>query len=134
MINTLIIEDNPEFRDAIKQLLTRNFPMIRVDVAKDGLEGFSKLADSSPDVIFMDIELPGENGLELTRRICGSYDGIDIVVISNHDFPEYRQQAYRNGAGCFIAKSGNYCLADILAWIEGAMVRKRATMNKQKMN
>jgi DNA-binding NarL/FixJ family response regulator len=47
-----------------------------------------------------------------------------IVILTSNDLPEYRQQAFRNGADCFLSKGDDSCIADILAQVEGAMARK----------
>jgi DNA-binding NarL/FixJ family response regulator len=78
-----------------------------------------------PDLIFMDIKLPGENGLEVTRQIKQVYAYIVIVILTSYDIPEYRQQAFRNGADCFISKDQISFLADILARVEGTMTLRQ---------
>ena len=134
MFNALIIDNNAKFCATVSELMAKHFPAINLEQAGDGKEGFSKLLVSRPDVILIDVEIPDESGFELTRRICDCYESIDIVLISNLDLPEYRLEAYRSGAGCFIPKTGIYCLADIMARIEGAMLRKVASRHNRKMN
>ncbi len=56
-------------------------------------------------MIFIDIRLPGETGLELTRRIKKEHRQIPIIVITNHDLAEYREAAFRYGADHFIPKA-----------------------------
>jgi len=52
----------------------------------------------------MDIQLPGENGLELTRKIKADYPDIIIIILTSHDSPEYREAATRCGANYFFLK------------------------------
>jgi DNA-binding NarL/FixJ family response regulator len=52
----------------------------------------------------MDLRLPGENGLELTKKIKAQYPGIIIVILTNYDLPEYREAAYQCGADHFVSK------------------------------
>ena len=134
MFNTLIVEDNAIFRQALSDLLIEHFPTIRVEEACDGEKALSCVENACPDIIFMDIEMPGDNGLELTKKIREMYKGTVIVILSGFDYPEYRQQAYRNGADCFISKGGLYCMADILARVEGTMTRKILTGKGQSLN
>jgi DNA-binding NarL/FixJ family response regulator len=124
MFNTLLVENNVNFRQALSDVLFSYFPMIGVDEAGDGEEALSKVEYQRPNLIFMDVKLPGENGLEITKKIKLVYDDIVIVILTIHDQPEYRQQAFRNGADCFLSKGDNFFMEDMLARIEGEMARE----------
>jgi CheY-like chemotaxis protein len=124
MFYALLVEDNVNFRHALSDILLSYFPSIGVDEAGDGVEALSKVECLRPNIIFMDIQLPGENGLDLTKDIKLVYDDIVIVILSSYGLPEYRQQAFRNGADCFLSKGDDSCMEDILARVEGAMARK----------
>ena len=118
------VEDNTAFRNSLSDILLSYFPLIGVDEATDGGEALTKVEYLRPDIVFMDIQLPGENGLEVTKKIKLVYDYIVIVILTSYNLPEYRQQAFRNGADCFISKGDDSCIEDILARIEGTMARK----------
>ncbi|MDY6857368.1 MAG: response regulator transcription factor [Thermodesulfobacteriota bacterium] len=72
--------------------------------ASDGKEAFEKLHSFCPDLIIMDIDLPGENGLALTEKIKERYPRTVVMIFTNHDLPEYRDAAYKKGAKCFFSK------------------------------
>lgn len=118
MFNTLLVEGNASIRQALSDVLFSYFPLIDVEEAGDGEEALSKVEYSRPDIIFMDIQLPGENGLEVTRKIKRVYKEIVIVILSSHTLPEYRQQAFRHGADCFLSMEDDTYLDDILARVE----------------
>jgi two-component system response regulator MprA len=124
MFNTLLVEDNVDFRQALSDVLFSYFPMIGVDEARDGEEALSKVEYQRPNLIFMDVQLPGESGLEITKKIKLVYDDIVIVILTIHDLPEYRQEAFRNGADCFLSKGDNFFMEDMLARVEGVMARE----------
>ena len=124
MFNTLLVEDNACFRQALSDVLLSYFPLITVDEAGDGEEALSKVEYRRPNLIFMDIQLPGENGLGITKKIKQVYDDIVIVILTTNDLPEYRQQAFRNGADYFLSKGDGACMEGILARVEGAMARE----------
>lgn len=124
MFHALLVEDNSTFRISLSDILLSYFPLIGVDEAADGEEALSKVEYLHPDIVFMDIQLPGENGLEVTKKIKLVYDYIVVVILTSYDLPEYRQQAFRNGADCFLSKGDDSCIEDILARIEGTMARK----------
>lgn len=123
MFNTLLVEDNVSFRQALSDTLISYFPSIDVDEAGDGEEALSKVEYQRPDLIFMDVQLPGENGLEVTKKIKRVYSDIVIVILTSYGLPEYRQQALRNGADCFLLKEDDSCIDDILARVEKEIAR-----------
>jgi len=124
MFTTLLVEDNVNFRQALSDVLLSYFPLISVDEAGDGWEALGKVEYRRPNLIFMDIQLPGENGLDVTKKIKQVYDDIVIVILTTNDLPEYRQQAFRNGADYFLSKADDSCMEGILARVEGAMARQ----------
>lgn len=117
MLKTLIVEDSAVFRKAFKEALCRRFPFMAVEEAVDGKEALEKVTTFLPELVFMDIRLPGENGLELTRSIKTSHPNIAIIILTDYDLPEYREAAGRDGADGFISK-GALNLTDIGALIK----------------
>ncbi len=85
-------------------MLCAGLPGAEVTEAGDGEEALRQIAAAEPDFIFMDIRLPGENGLRLTKKIKAAHPNIVIAIITNHDLPEYRRAATDNGASYFIPK------------------------------
>ena len=65
---------------------------------------FQKIDSHPPNLIFMDIRLPEENGLELTRKIKADYPDTIIIILTSHDLPEYREAATRCKANYFLSK------------------------------
>lgn len=112
MCKTLIVEDSNAFRAAFKQELRKRFPEMRVEEAVDGAEALKKVDGFAPDIVFMDIRLPGENGLALTEKIKARNPGIVVVILTDYDLPEYREAALDVGADRFIPK-GALNLAEI---------------------
>jgi DNA-binding NarL/FixJ family response regulator len=72
--------------------------------AANGEEAFKGLASYPIDLVFMDIRLPGESGLDLTRKIKAKYKDVTIAILTSYDLAEYREAASRCGANCFISK------------------------------
>lgn len=124
MFNILLVEDDVSFRQALSDILLSYFPMIGVDEAGDGMEALSKVEYWRPNLIFMDIQLPARNGLDITKKIKRVYDDIVIVILTSQVLPEYRQQAFLYGADCFLSKGDDSCMGDILARVEEAMARE----------
>ncbi len=75
-----------------------------VEEAANGIETMQKVTSFAPDLIFMDIRLHDEDGLELTKRIKSQHPQIKIVMLTVFDFPEYRRAAQRYGVEDFVIK------------------------------
>ncbi len=111
MLRVLIVEDNDTFREAFKKRLYDDFSFMVIEEAGNGDEALQKIKESPPQLIFMDIHLPGANGLQLTQKIKKDFPGIKIAVLTSYDLPEYRQAATQYGADRFFVK-------DTLKWDE----------------
>ena len=72
--------------------------------AATGEEAFKGLASYPIDLVFMDIRLPGENGLDLTRKIKAKYKDVTIAMLTNYDLAEYYEAAALCGADGYIVK------------------------------
>ncbi len=101
----MLIEDSSPFRNVFKEGLKSRFPSMTITEASDSEEALKKIGVIPPDLIFMDIRLPGENGLELTKRIKTDHPEITIIIFTSHNFPEYREAAARYKADYFLSKS-----------------------------
>jgi DNA-binding NarL/FixJ family response regulator len=101
----LIVDDNSVLRETTRSILESKFPLLRIFEAGDGKEAFTQIHDHLPDLILMDIRLPGENGLKLTRKIKELYPKMVVIIFTSYDLPEYRDAAFENGAEFFISKS-----------------------------
>ncbi len=104
MFNTMLVEDNFLLMQLVETNLQDQFPSMEISEAADGAEALQKIKSHPPNLIFMDIQLPGENGLELTRKIKADYPGIIIIILTSHDLPEYREAAMRYKADYFFSK------------------------------
>ena len=105
MLRVLIVEDNRIFREAFKKGLVDCFPSMVIEEAGNADEALKKIRGGPPDLIFMDIRLPGVNGLQLTQRIRKDFPGINIAILTDYDLPEYRQAAVQYGADRFFVKN-----------------------------
>ena len=104
MLKILIVEDNPTFRQSLKEIFSERFPSVLVEEAADGKEALEKVEGFSPHLVFMDIRLPGENGLAVTRKIKARYPSVIIIILTSYDSPEYREAADHHGADHFLSK------------------------------
>ena len=127
MFKILIVEDNMTFRQSLVAVLGTEFPSALVEEAADGSEALKKVDSFEPDLVFIDIKLPGESGLELTKKIKRNDSGITVIILTSYDLPEYRQAAEANGADHFVSK-GTSTRDEILALVRSTKsTQKRST-------
>ena len=99
-------------------------PSLSVDESADGSDALAKVDKASPDVIFMDIRLPGKNGLELTREIKDVHPNVVISIFTSYDLPEYRRIAQEYGADYFLLKDA-LTGAEIAAMVKAVIEKKK---------
>jgi DNA-binding NarL/FixJ family response regulator len=100
----MLVDDSSLIRKIVKYHLQDQFPSMEVIEAADGVEAFQKIDAHPPNLIFMDINLPGENGLKLTTKIKADYPEVIIIILTSDDSPEYREAAIRYKANYFFSK------------------------------
>lgn len=123
MRKILIIEDNDTFRNTFNNALRFRFPDMLVEEAINGEQAIEKINASKPDIIFMDIRMPGESGLDLTERIKACFPEILVIILTEYDLPEYRQAAMDNKADGFIPK-GSLKMSRIVSMIQSFLEKK----------
>ena len=114
----MLVEDDDGFRRTLAGLLMSRFPSILLGEASDGAEAMEKVESFLPQLIFMDIKLPGQSGLEVTRRIKALHPEVNVIMLTSYDFPEYREAARASGAYDFLSK-GSSTAEEIQELVEG---------------
>jgi YesN/AraC family two-component response regulator len=104
MVKILLVEDNASLRQSLKEIIHLQFTSMVIEEAAEGDEALRKVGTFLPNLIFMDIKLPGKSGLYLTKKIKKDHPEIIIVILTCYDSPEYRDAAFECGADRFIAK------------------------------
>jgi two-component system response regulator YesN len=124
LFRTLIVEDSAFYRQLLKEALYSRFPSMELFEAADGEEALRKIETLPPNLIFMDIKLRGESGLELTKKIKTQYPNIIIIILTAYDIPEYREAAYQYNANYFLSK-GSASKENILTLVESILSDRR---------
>jgi two-component system, NarL family, invasion response regulator UvrY len=104
MIRVLLVDDHAVVRVGFKLLLQTAPDIEVIGEAESGEAACAKMADHSPDVIVMDISMPGIGGLEALRRIKQQSPVVRILALSAHDDVMHAQRAMRQGAVGFLSK------------------------------
>jgi two-component system response regulator NreC len=103
-ITVLLAEDHTIVRKGLRSLLESRADIKVVGEAENGREAIDRVEELRPDVVVMDIGMPGLNGLEATRRIKKRFGDIQVLVLTVHTGEEYILQILRAGASGYLVK------------------------------
>jgi DNA-binding NarL/FixJ family response regulator len=117
LLRVLVADDHPLFRDGMRLLLGTQPDLEVAGEAATGDEAVRLAADLRPDVILMDIKMPGISGIEATRRILAAEPSVRILVVTMFEDDATVFTALRAGARGFVLKDAEH--ADILRAIRG---------------
>jgi two-component system response regulator NreC len=103
-IRVLVVDDHTMVRDGICALLSVVADIEVVGEASDGKEALEKVRQLAPDVVLMDVVMPGISGLEATRRIRAEFPGTKVLALTQYDEREHIFSMIEAGARGFISK------------------------------
>ncbi|QNO37411.1 response regulator transcription factor [Protaetiibacter sp. SSC-01] len=107
MTRVLLVDDQTLVRTGFRVILDAQPDLEVVGEAGDGLEAIAASAELAPDVVCMDVQMPGLDGLEATRRITASPEAPAVLVLTTFDRDEYLFQALEAGASGFLLKTAS---------------------------
>jgi excisionase family DNA binding protein len=102
----LVVDDEPEMRRLMRRLVSERFPRAEVHEAVDGFEAGHKIATLSPEVVILDLRLPGMDGYRVCRtvRADAAFKSVKILAITGAAAEEARRRVLEAGADGFLAK------------------------------
>lgn len=104
----LIVDDNQNFVDRMILLLKEAGDTSDTHIASDYDEARRMLAEVTPDIVLLDINLPGKNGIDLLRLIRKNTAHCEVIMLTNHADDYYREQCSELGAKYFLDKSNDF--------------------------
>jgi len=103
-ITILVIDDHPIVRAGCRQLI-QQIPSAKVIEAETGEEGYKLFQETYPDMVLLDITLPGIGGLEILKKIKANRENAKILMFSMHEDPVFASRAMQAGAKGYITKN-----------------------------
>jgi DNA-binding NtrC family response regulator len=101
-IKVLIVDDEVDFANTLAQRLKiRN---LKVSTAYDGEEALTRLKEDEPDVVVLDLRMPGMHGLEVLQEMRKGYPDIQVIVLTGHGTDKDEEEAMRLGGFGFLNK------------------------------
>jgi DNA-binding NarL/FixJ family response regulator len=138
MKRLLLVDDHQMFRDALRSLLDKMPDIQIVGETGNGRDVLQLVATVTPDIVCMDIGLPGINGIEATRQLIAAYPQVKVIALSTHADHIYVTDMMKAGASAYVTKAvgGHELLRAIDAvarnqpyWCPGATEALARTMN-----
>jgi len=103
-IRVLVVDDHAILRDGLRSLLDRQQDIVVVGEASSGEEALAQIGSLAPDIVLMDLAMPGMDGLEATRRLRRSHPDVKVLILTQHDDREYIAPALHAGAAGYVLK------------------------------
>lgn len=104
-IRTILVDDSPEFLSVVSEHLAAAGGFEIAATATAGEEAVKLACELAPDLVLLDLMMPGMNGIEASRRITAGAKTPVVIILTLHDGNEYRQAASDAGADGFVTKS-----------------------------
>ncbi|UCG26047.1 MAG: response regulator transcription factor [Chloroflexota bacterium] len=106
-IRVAIVDDHPVVRQGVKNVLAYHADIEIVGEAENAAGLFRDLNEFCPDLILLDIRLPGASGIEITRRLKRQYNWIKIIILTTYDDDQFLSEAIQAGAEGYLLKSAS---------------------------
>jgi len=104
MIRILICDDQEVVREGLRVILNSAPGLEVVGMAQDGAEALDLIPQTTPDLVLMDLKMPGMNGIQATRQIRNHYPQVRVLVLTTYDADEWVFDAIRSGAAGYLLK------------------------------
>jgi DNA-binding NarL/FixJ family response regulator len=104
-VRVLIVDDQEPFRLAARMVVEATEGFDVVGESETGEESVTMAAELTPDLVLMDVNLPGINGLDATRQILARSDTVVVLLLSTYEEEEYAPRAAECGAAAYIPKA-----------------------------
>jgi len=104
MIRVLIVDDHELFRQSLKDIVESQADMVVIGEAATGVEALKQVKKNRPDIILMDVEMPEMDGIDATRQIRASFEGVNIIALSSHAEEHYTDKMKEAGADDYLSK------------------------------
>ncbi|NOX85775.1 MAG: response regulator transcription factor [Chlorobi bacterium] len=119
MIRLIITDDHPIVRDGIELILSSEKNIQIAGYVREGAELLRMLEGTKADVILMDLNMPGMNGIEATQRVKEKYPNIKILCFSQYDEKRFVRQVFKRGANGYLLK--NAAAAELILAIKAVV-------------
>lgn len=123
MITIMLAEDHQIVRQGLRAMLETEADFAILGETGDGLTTLQQLEQGQPEVLILDLMLPGLNGLEVTRQVSRRWPQVRVVILSMHANEAYVLEAFRHGAAAYVLKESS--MSDLVHAVREAVAGRR---------
>jgi two-component system invasion response regulator UvrY len=127
MIRVLLVDDHHLVRTGMRRILEDDAEIEVVGEAQSGEEAIDKVGELKPDVVLMDINMPGQGGLETTKRIISKHPDIKVIALTQHVEAPFPRQFLNSGGHGFLTKASS--MDEMVAAVRQVMAGERFVSN-----
>jgi len=129
MVNVILADDHVLFTDGLEPVLNRSLKFNVIGKVNNPLDLLDFMTEHPCEMLLLDIEMPGLDGIELLKRIPSRFPGTRVVIVSMHEEDDFINEVIAHGASGFIAKSteGELLLQKLLRVAAGEKIFPKAT-------
>jgi two-component system response regulator DegU len=128
-INVILADDHPVIRNGIREILAETIDIAVVAEATNGIEAIDLVERFQPDVLLLDMELPGINGVEVTRKLKASGSRVHILAFSAHDDWEFISGTLNEGAAGYLLKDES--MKEVVEAIRGVALNQQGWLSRR---
>ena len=128
-LRLLLVDDETEFIETLADRLRMRD--LEADIASDGEEALSAVKKEEPDVIVLDVKMPGMDGIEVLKRVKYAYPDVEVIILTGHGNPKDEKAARALGAFDYVRKPAD--LDTLVPRIKNAFKRRMSKLNRMSM-
>lgn len=107
-MNIVLIDDSLLVRGRVANIISE-LPGVKViGEAGNSLEAIEVVRKTKPDVVILDIKMPGESGVQILRKLKNEFVELKIIMLTNYPFSQYKTECFKYGADYFLSKSDEF--------------------------
>jgi two-component system invasion response regulator UvrY len=106
MVRVLIVDDHALIREGLRSVIADAFPQNSIGEASNSAEAMNLVWNESWDIVLLDINLPGRNGLELLKEIKAARPKMPVLMVSGHPEEQFATRSLKSGASGYVSKNG----------------------------
>jgi len=115
IMNVVLIDDSLLVRERIANIISKLPGVQVIGEAGNSLEAIKVVRKMKPDVVILDIKMPGESGMQVLRKLKNKFEELKIIMLTNYPYSQYKVECLKDGADYFLSKSDEFeKLPDIL--------------------
>jgi len=105
IMNVVLVDDSPLVRERVASIISEIPGAKVIGEAGNSIEAIEVVRKTKPDVVILDIKMPGESGLQVLRKLKNEFEELRIIMLTNYSDSQYKAECLMHGADYFLSKS-----------------------------